>query len=204
MNPLIKGKPKEPQDKRKQIFEEPPHITMDNFFSGDMVLNFLGQEGWKATMTCRRDRLPQGVPKKYFNYIKGATVNHRSKVARFEQPIVAVNHVPGNTGTGTKPYTITHCTFQSTGGTNISSVNAMAEVGLYVRERNRGRGDEKRRWAIEMNEPRDTYLKTYSAVDKIDQTLLNYDINYRCWKWWHAPMRHAKAIAMSMAYNIYV
>ena len=52
MNPLIKGKPKEPQDKRKQIFEEPPHITMDNFFSGDMVLNFLGQEGWKATMTC--------------------------------------------------------------------------------------------------------------------------------------------------------
>ncbi len=51
---------------------------------------------------------------------------------------------------------------------------------------------------------RDTYLKTYSAVDKIDQTLLNYDINYRCWKWWHAPMRHATAIAMSMAYNIYV
>jgi hypothetical protein len=51
MNPLIKGKPKEPQDKRKQIFEEPPHFTMDNFFSGDKV-NFLGQEGWKATMTC--------------------------------------------------------------------------------------------------------------------------------------------------------
>jgi hypothetical protein len=55
-----------------------------------------------------------------------------------------------------------------------------------------------------MNEPRDTYLKTYSAVDKIDQTLLNYDINYHCWKWWHAPMRHAKAIANSMAYNIYL
>ncbi len=35
VNQLIKGKPKEPQEKRKQIFEEPPHITMDNFFSGD-------------------------------------------------------------------------------------------------------------------------------------------------------------------------
>jgi hypothetical protein len=80
----------------------------------------------------------------------------------------------------------------------------MSDVGLYIHERNRGRGNEKKAWAIEMNEPRDTYLKTYSAVDKIDQTLLNYDINYRSWKWWHAPMRHAKAIAMSMAYNLYL
>jgi hypothetical protein len=45
MNPLIKGKPQYPLDRRKQIFEEPPHITMDNFFSGDKVMNFLGQEG---------------------------------------------------------------------------------------------------------------------------------------------------------------
>ncbi len=57
---------------------------------------------------------------------------------------------------------------------------------------------------IEMNEPWDKNLKMYSAVDKFDQTLLNYDINYCCWKWWHAPMRHAKTIAMSMVYNIYL
>ena len=55
-----------------------------------------------------------------------------------------------------------------------------------------------------MNHPCDTYLKTYSAVNKIDQTLLGYDINYHCWKWWHAPVRHANAIVMSMAYNINV
>ena len=127
-------------------------------------------------------------------------------MARFEQPIIAIAviHVSANPATGANPYTLTHCTFQSTGGTNISCVNALSEVGLYVRERNRGRGENKRRWAIEMNEARDTYLKTYSAVDKIDQTLLNYNINYRSWKWWHAPMQHAKAIAMSMAYNLYV
>ena len=136
--------------------------------------------------------------------MKGRTVDHRSKVARFEHPIIAVKHVTANSATGAKPYTLTHCTFQSTGGTNISSVNALSEVGLYVHERNRGRGENKRRWVIEMNEARDTYLKMYSAVDKINQTLLNYNINYRLWKWWHAPMRHAKAIALSMAYNLYV
>ncbi len=136
--------------------------------------------------------------------MKGRTVDQRSKVARFEQPMVAVKHVSANPATGAKPYTLTHCTFQSTGGTNISCVNALSEVGLYVRERNRDRGENKRRWAIEMNKARDTYLKTYSSVDKIDQTLLNYNINYSSWKWWHAPMRHAKAIAMSMAYNLYV
>jgi hypothetical protein len=43
----------------------------------------------------------------HFNYVKGAAVNQRSKVARFEQPIGAEKHVPGNTGTETKPYTIT-------------------------------------------------------------------------------------------------
>ena len=208
LSPLIKGNPKDANDTRRQIFEHPPHITLDNFFSGDQVIHYLGERGYKATMTCRRDCLPNlGLGKEdknYFNHVKGRTVDQRSKVARFEQPIVAVKHVSANPDTGAKPYTLIHCSFQSTGGTNISCVNALSEVGLYVRERNRGRGENKRRWAIEMNEARDTYLKTYSAVDKIDQTLLNYNINYRSWKWWHAPMRHAKAIAMSMAYNIYV
>ena len=51
-----------------------------------------------------------------------------------------------------------------------------------------------------MNEARETYLKMYSAIDKIDQMLLGWDVKYKSWRWWHAPMRHAKAIAMSMAY----
>ena len=54
-----------------------------------------------------------------------------------------------------------------------------------------------------MNEARETYLKNYSAVDKIDQMLLHWDLNYRSWRWWHAPTRYAKAIAMSMAYSLY-
>ena len=45
--PLIIGNKQDPDDKRRQIFEEPPHLTMDNFFSGDMVTKYLGEQGWK-------------------------------------------------------------------------------------------------------------------------------------------------------------
>jgi hypothetical protein len=73
-----------------------------------------------------------------------------------------------------------------------------------VRECNKGRGSQKRTWEIEMNEAQKTYLKTYSAVDKIDQTLLGWDLTYRSWRWWHAPTRHVKAFAMSMGYSLYL
>ena len=36
--------------------------------------------------------------------------------------------------------------FQSTGVTNISSVNALSSVELYVWERRKGRGIQKMRW----------------------------------------------------------
>jgi hypothetical protein len=61
INPLIKGNQKDDGDRRRQIFEEPPHITLDNFFSGDQVVHYLGERGYKVTMTCRRDRLPKGI-----------------------------------------------------------------------------------------------------------------------------------------------
>jgi hypothetical protein len=47
ITPLVKGAIKEPTDKRKQIFDEPVHIAMDNFFSGDKVLRFMGNKGGK-------------------------------------------------------------------------------------------------------------------------------------------------------------
>ncbi len=51
-----------------------------------------------------------------------------------------------------------------------------------------------------MNEAHETYLKMYSVIDRIDQMLLGLDVKYKSWMWWPAPMRHAKAIAISMAY----
>jgi hypothetical protein len=168
IKPLIKGAPKEPDDKRRQIFEEHVHVAMDNFFSGDKILRFIGEGGWKAIMTCRRNRLPKEVPKMYFNFLKATSVNTRSKVARFEQPIIAVKNiiqprkkvtnddddVPGiraSTNKDNEPlsdkkkdYVICHVSVQSTGGTNITSVNALSLVELYVREQNKGRGSQNR------------------------------------------------------------
>jgi hypothetical protein len=81
ITPLVVGATKDSTDKRKQLFSKCVHIAMDNHFSGDEVLSHLGEGGWKGTMTCRCNRLPKSVPKKYFNFIKAAPVNARSKVA---------------------------------------------------------------------------------------------------------------------------
>ena len=166
-------------------------------------MKLIGEEGGSATLTCRRDRLPKDADKKHFHHKAAVPVDKRTRVARFEQPVIAVKHVTQPAGSGKKDYTLVHISFQSTGGTNITTVNSLSEVMLYVRERQKGRGDTKRIWGIEMNEGRETYLKNYSAVDKLDQMLKEWLINYITWRWWHAPMRHGKAIAMCMAYQMY-
>jgi hypothetical protein len=61
---LVVGTTKDPIDKRKQIFSECVHIAMDNHFSGDDVLRYLGEGGWKGAMTCRRNHLPKSVLRK--------------------------------------------------------------------------------------------------------------------------------------------
>jgi hypothetical protein len=50
ITPLVIGATKDPTDKRQQIFSECMHIAMGNFFSGDEVLRYLGEGGWKGTM----------------------------------------------------------------------------------------------------------------------------------------------------------
>jgi hypothetical protein len=165
IKPLVKGALKEPNDKRRQIFEEHVHVVMDNFFSGDEVLRSLGEGGWKVTIPFRHDWLPKEVPKMYFKILKVTPVNTRSNVARFEQPIIAVKNViqprkkalnDDDNVQGTrvptkqdnepvankkKDYVICHVSFQSTGGTNITSVNALSLVELYVHEQNERRGN---------------------------------------------------------------
>ncbi len=135
ITPLVVGATKDPTDERKQIFSECNHIAMDNNFSGDDVLRYLGEGGWKGTMTCRCNRLPNSVPRKYFNFIKAAPVTARSKVAQSEQPFIAVKHVKHQDSdrvTDNKDYILCHVSFQSTGRINISTVNALSLVDLYV------------------------------------------------------------------------
>jgi hypothetical protein len=94
-------------------------------------------------MTCRCDRLPKSVPRKYFNFIKAVPVNARSEVAQFKKPIAAVKHVKhqdSDTVNDKKAYVLCHVSFQSTGGTNISTINALSLVDLYVSDCSKGRG----------------------------------------------------------------
>ena len=198
ITPLIIG---EQSDGRKQIFRIKPHSTWDNYFSGCQIFNWMGEEGYETTMTTRRDRLPSGVRGDYFHK-KGTNSNDRTKAARFLHPIVATRKVPASGNK--KAYERVHCSFQSTSSCNIATVNALNTCDIYVRERSRGRGENKRHWAIEMNEARDLYLSTYSRIDSIDHLIKNCHMFYRSWKYWHAAMLHAKALAVVVAYDIYL
>ena len=54
----------------KTLFREKPHTTWDNYFSGDLVMDWLGQNGFGATMTCQCDLLPSGVTNQYLHFKK--------------------------------------------------------------------------------------------------------------------------------------
>ena len=46
---------------KKTILCKHPHSAWDNYFSGDHIMDWLGGNGFGATMTCRRDKLPGEV-----------------------------------------------------------------------------------------------------------------------------------------------
>ena len=84
-----------------------------------------------------------------------------SRAARFEQPIIAVKEVKFPPTSEKKSYMIAHGSFQSTGSTYITTINYLDQVELYVAKHERRRGGAKQIRAIEMNEARAFYLKTY-------------------------------------------
>ena len=54
MKLMVEG---EDEEERK-IFHEHSHSTWNNDFSGDQIINWIGVNGFGATITCMRDRLP--------------------------------------------------------------------------------------------------------------------------------------------------
>ena len=184
-----------------KIFKSYPHMTWDNYFSGDAIMDYLGRKGFGATMTCRRDRLPAGVPKHRFHYEKGR-VTESSRVARFLEPITATKSFPADTVN--KEYTRAHVSFQSTGSTNFSTVNALNSCRLFLSEPKRGSGRDERKWVIEMNEARYLYLKTYGTIDTIDSLIKKCHLSYCCRKYWHSAMLHGIALVVVVAYDMYL
>jgi len=161
-------------------------------------MEYVASKGMGMTCTVNRGRLPGKVPNQYWH--KGTTgSDDRAKGARFEYPIVAVKRDKEKYGNSVW----VHTSFQSTSSCNISSVNALNHCSLCAQQRERGRGLFKRTWTIEMNESRQLYLATYGKIDRIDHMIKNCNMCCRSWKHWHAPMNHAKALAVVAAYDIY-
>jgi DNA-binding cell septation regulator SpoVG len=52
--PLVIGEELSEKDFKHQIFKEKLHITFDNYFSGDGIMNCDGENGFSATMTRRK------------------------------------------------------------------------------------------------------------------------------------------------------
>jgi hypothetical protein len=158
--------------RRPIILHHKPHMTWDNFFSGDDITQYAAEKGFGLTMTCRRDRLPdnKNILGKFWHKEKTDS-KARPKAARYEKPIFAMKKV-GNS-------LIQHTSFQSTSSCNITSVNALNEISLYVRAKERGRGKAKRQWGIEMNEARELYLHTYGVIDRLDHLIQNCCMSYR-------------------------
>jgi len=116
------------------------------------VLDYAGEKGFGITQTCCRDRYPEGL-KEYLHHEVVDASNARPRAMRFENPIVAVKQVAAtptaNEGTTTKLCTKTLVSFQSTGATNIISVNNLPSASFYATVKSRGKKPNKRYWGIE-------------------------------------------------------
>ncbi len=132
--------------KSKKIYPKPPHIIANNHFSGDKVMGLLGQKGYGTTMTNFCDYFP-GNLKPYLHHYTVVAGCPRAKAMRYQTPIVAIKQCPATEGS--KAYTKTLVSFQSTGATNICGVNNLLSVTNYVAKRTRGKGKEKCVWGIE-------------------------------------------------------
>ena len=147
-----------------------PHITWDNYFSGDQIMEYAAENGWGLTMTCRRDRLPSDIPEEHLMKEKTDS-SLRPRSARFLQPIFCQKKI----GSSYRQ----HTSFQSTSSTNIVHVNAINSLSLYCAIKERGRGKSKRRWGIEMNEAWQLYLSSYGTVDTTDHMIKHCNLFYR-------------------------
>jgi hypothetical protein len=213
--PLVIGEESSEKDFKRQIFKEKPHITFDNYFSGDGIMDWAGQNGFSATMTCRRDRLPKGIENKYLHKESTQNGDKRARVGRFNNPITLVKTVTmppavGDADSDTdspikRPvsYTRVHVSFQSTSSTNISTVNALNANKRMVLPRERGQGAYKRKWVIEYNEARQLYLSSYGRIDTIDAAVKKCHMGYRSWKYWHNAKTHGYALVQVTAYDMY-
>ena len=123
------------------------------------------------------------------------------KAAKFVQPIVFAKRVVPPSGI---PYQIAMFSFQSTGSTNIMTVNSVLSGKAYIRTKVRGRGERKFVRVLEDNQARTNYLAMYGIIDTIDAAVGRYGIGnaYRSWKYYHTPANVSHAFTNDSTYSI--
>ena len=149
---------------KKMIYSKLPHLTANNHFLGEKVMNYIGENGFGITTTCRHDCFPKGL-KDYCHHERVPSHDKWTRVAWFKQPIFAIKWVEKDDEKKMKAYTKTFLSFQSTSATNISGVNNLLSLMLYVQPKFRGTKKNKFAWATEQNEGREIYLNHYHEVD---------------------------------------
>eukprot|EP00536_Pseudo-nitzschia_multiseries_P000317 jgi/Psemu1/691/gm1.691_g len=180
-----------------KLWLSPPHLTADNFFNGDSILDWMGGLGFGMIKTVAQNRLPKTVEDKYFHKenVSSASAKRCSRVARLCNPVTMVKEVPARAEAGR--FT------KGTGACNIGSVNSLDSNGFFMWQKERGRGRGKRKWGTEMNHLRQLYLQTYGKLDQIDSAIWRSNIVYKSWKYYHAPINHAKALTVLTAFDMY-
>ena len=128
---------------RRQLFSVKPAITCDNFFSGDQTMDFCGRMEFGLLTTVRRSRLPRHIPVQHLHKESTPPRDPRAKLARFLNPIIAVQKVSldppeSSSASGLQDTTTTsisyhkvHVSFQSTSLCNIAGVNMLNNIMLY-------------------------------------------------------------------------
>ena len=89
-------------NEKGKLWSYGPHLTVDNYFNGDEILDWMGENGLGMIGTIARNRLPKvyddngkrdGIASKYFH--KESTAgNPRARHARYANPITLVKTVP--------------------------------------------------------------------------------------------------------------
>ena len=92
---------------------------------------------------------------------------------------------------------------QSTSYFYFGSVNALNQVTLFFRKKEKGKAINKRCWSIEDNEGTEMCLESYGTIDVLDHCIKNAGVYHRSWKHRHAPKNHGIEMAVALCYMIY-
>eukprot|EP00536_Pseudo-nitzschia_multiseries_P010260 jgi/Psemu1/25419/gm1.25419_g len=137
-----------------KLWSSPSHLTADNFFNGDALLDWMG-----------------GLDKKYFHKenVSSASAKRCSRIARLCNSVTMLAGLQRGTAVF-----IAH-----------SRPQELAILALLT-------------VLIQMVSSCDR-----NNLDQIDSAISRSNIGYKSWKYYHAPINHAKALPVLTAFNMY-